>query len=203
MKLEDIKVGETYNVRVKITSKDKHSLWVRSFGPNGKCCLENETLFEEEEIDAFTPISDSQSSIVNSQSKHDPCRLFRKGDIVEMDTHGRDIAASMKLSCVALGKRYTVTEDENNTGYVSFIGDNGIECYSMFFWLKLVTPVEELEPYYVGVYSDQDDTCYDVANSDGYTVVRFFDDLHPHAKEAAEAECKRLNEEWRKEHAND
>ena len=132
--------------------------------------------------------------------RYDPCRLFKKGDTVEMDTHGRDIAVSMKKSGVELGKRYTVTENENNTGYVSFIGDDGIEHHSMFFWLKLVTPVEELEPYivyenlHVCAVMHRDE-------KDGKFLAVFFISHYGKtiARERAEAECARLNEEWRKE----
>lgn len=135
---------------------------------------------------------------VGSRPKHDTNRLFRKGDIVEIDTHGRDIAASMKKSGLELGKRYIVTEDESNTGYnigyVSFICDDGIEHQSMFFWLKLVTPVEELEPYSV-------ETCqYGYTVNKGELILATYnDETHPHAKEAAEAERDRLNAEYRKE----
>lgn len=133
-------------------------------------------------------------SIPPEKPKYDPCRLFKKGDIVEMDAHGRDIAASMKKSGVELGERYTVTEDENNTGYVSFIGDDRIEHHSMFFWLKLVTPVEELEPYELVETTD-----YWSVEKENEELCLFWKKHHPNAKEAAEAECDRLNTEWRKE----
>ena len=125
-------------------------------------------------------------------------------DIVEMDTHGRDIAASMKKSGVELGKRYTVTEDENNTGYVSFIGGDGIECHSMFFWLKLVTPVEEREAFGVRYSTDRD--CAEVYHRRyKNTVAAFYRKCgitREQAEEHAEAECKRLNDEYRKEQNN-
>lgn len=140
-------------------------------------------------------------------TKYDPNRLFRKGDIVEMDNHGRDIAASMKKAGVELGKRYTVTRDEStesngrySIGYVSFIGDDGIEHNSMFFWLKLVTPVEEIERYYI----EHDTTGFAIVDrlNVGY-VAHFKAVQHPHAKEAAEAERDRLNAEYRKEKSHD
>ena len=132
-------------------------------------------------------------------TKHNPCRLFKKGDIVEIDTHARDIAASMKKSGVELGKRYTVTEDENNTGYVSFIGEDGIEHHSMFFWLKLVTPAEETLPYWV----EESEVWWNVYDSNEVSIASFFKAGHPNAKAAAEAECARLNAEYRKEQNND
>jgi hypothetical protein len=127
--------------------------------------------------------------------KYDTCRKFRAGDIVEFDTHGRDISESMKKAGVTLGERYTVTEDENNTGSVPFIGADGIEHHAMFFWLKLVTPVEELEPYSVV----DAHTHWDVVDEDMKTVATYSKGYHPHAKLAAEAERDRLNAEHRKE----
>lgn len=137
-------------------------------------------------------------------TKYDPRRLFRKGDIVEFDTHGRDIAASMKKAGVELGKRYTVTRDENtksngryDIGYVSFIGDDRIEHNSMFFWLKLITPVEEQDMYFVE--HRKHSNAYKIRKR-GQEFAIFWDS-HPNAQAAAEAECDRLNAEWRKEQA--
>ena len=157
---------------------------------------------EEDSIEYIHPKCVSLPGETVETPKHGHRLLFKKGDIVEMDTHGRDIAESMKKSGVELGKRYTVTEDENNTGYVSFIGDDGIEHHSMFFWLKLVTPVEESEPYYVEestgsitLLSKCDplyNTCWH------YSCVK----SGVEALAAAEAERDRLNTEWRKEQNN-
>ena len=190
MNIEEIKVGETYYVRVKVTATAENRfvcrplLWgctMSDFAPN---------FFNFAEAEAFY-------KSIPEQPKHDPCRLFKKGDIVEMDTHGRDIAASMKKSGVELGKRYTVTEDENNTGYVSFIGEDGIEHHSMFFWLKLVTPVEELEPYELVETTD-----YWSVEKENKELCLFWKKHHHNAKKAAEDERDRLNAEWRKEQAN-
>ena len=185
MNIEEIKVGETYNVRL-LARYNESNHFITFETPTGR-----DVVIGANDFEAVSPVE---------KPKHDPCRLFKKGDIVEMDTHGRDIAASMKSSGVALGKRYTVTEDENNTGYVSFIGDDGIEHHSMFFWLKLVTPVEELEPYFVV----DAHTHWHIAKDDGNssTVAIYSNTNHPHAKESAEAECDRLNAEWRKSNHN-
>lgn len=138
----------------------------------------------------------------SEKPKYDPYRLFKKGDIVEMDTHGRDIAASMKKIGVELGERYTVTEDENNMGYVSFIGADGIEHYTMFFWLKLVTPVEELEKWHV--YHDKDVSAFEVKTENHMETasIIFYGPgirTEKEAEKAAESERDRLNVEWRKE----
>lgn len=154
-------------------------------------------LLRAEDFEAVSPANGIKNT--ENAPKYDPNRKFRKGDIVEMDTHGRDVAASLKKAGIELGKRYTVTEGESNTGhntgYVSFIGDDGIEHRAMFFWLKLVTPVEELEPYIVV----DAHTHWDVAEKNMKTVAMYSKGNHPHAKEAAEAERDRLNAEWRKE----
>lgn len=194
MKYEEIKVGETYNVRMRVISIDRGIITAETVleqdGEWGIQCGEEYEICVDE-AESFSPIP--------TPSKHDPTRLFKKGDIVEIDIHGRDIAASMKKSGVELGKRYTVTEDENNTGYVSFIGEDGIEHHSMFFWLKLVTPVEELESYRV----EELDNAWVVRKgeeADTYSTQAWYcKKRHPHAKEAAEAERDRLNAEWRKE----
>jgi hypothetical protein len=66
-------------------------------------------------------------------------------------------------------------------------------------YLELVTPVEALDPYYVedvgnawAVRKPEDCGMYS-------TQAWFSKERHPHAKEAAEAECDRLNAEYRKE----
>ena len=100
-----------------------------------------------------------------------------------------------------LGKRYTVIEDERNTGrnigLISYIDDKGVKHSSMFVWLKLVTPVEELEPYYVKEISNG----YRLMKNDGNLLANYWEN-HPQAKAAAEAECARLNAEYRKERKN-
>lgn len=64
------------------------------------------------------------------------------------------------------------------------------------------TQVEELEPYNVH------ETEYlfrvmQVVEGGEQIVSEYRKSTHPHAKEAAEAECARLNAGWRKEHSND
>lgn len=164
-------------------------------------------------VDDLIEFSSFVNVAKNTDPKYDTCRIFRKGDIVEIDTHGRDIAASMKKAGVELGKRYTVTEDESDIGRVSFIGDDGIEHNSMFFWLKLVTPAEEMERYIVihNKYEKYFEVCWkDVDEPDGRTGrvrcrVTYWYHQPPmtyteeEAKAAAEAECARLNANHRKE----
>lgn len=149
----------------------------------------------------------------NELFKADPNRLFRKGDIVEIDDHGRNISKSLKKLGLKRCVRYTVTKDESADGYVEYTGDDGVEHLSMFFWLKLVTPVTEAEPFYVERCDT--DGCYFIQKDDGEmspvdTLVQAFyfktEDYSAHyytegqAEELANETCKRLNDEWRKEH---
>ena len=189
MNIEDIKVGETYNVRVRVGRIDTNRFVCQPLNQDGTPSDFCHNYFNFAEAEAFSPLS-TENGIKNTETapKYDPKRLFRKGDIVEVDTHGRDIADSMKKAGLVLGKRYAVTADEGTTGhdigYVSFIGDDGIEHNSMFFWLKLVTPVEELEPYSVSEATVQ----YLVKEDNKKVVAQFCKLYHPHAKAAAEAE---------------
>lgn len=130
-----------------------------------------------------------------SSPKYDPCRLFKKGDKVRVVSwNGRklkmfdmsdvwevafgetpgDLAVSLRRKCAKTWENCCVPP-----------------CY-----LELVTPVEELEPYSVGESSD-----YFSVDKDDEELCLFWKDKHPHAKEAAEAECARLNAAHRKEHA--
>ena len=128
----------------------------------------------------------------DSQSKHDPYRRFKKGDIVEpKQVKGRVYSNDSKH---LIGKKCIVFRDEEEPGYVviSYAGKN----YSInAAYLELVTPVEELEPYSVV----DAHTHWDVADKNMKTVATYSKMCHPHAKEAAEAERDRLNEEYRKE----
>ncbi len=143
------------------------------------------------------------SAVSIIKPKHDPCRLFRKGDIVQyVERDGRsygDAPPAGATCCVCVG--------EDGVGLVSvefkFSENEEPAMHDVpFYHLKLITPVEELEPYQVlhditnsyVIYKDKPKTDNIVVN---------FTSTHPHAKEAAEAECARLNAEYRKEREND
>ena len=139
--------------------------------------------------------TDSQSSTVN---KYDPCRLFRKGDIVRLkEWNGR---------CPALpedwkfdNELFKVHEDEKFNSSVEITREKSKTVYiAPICFLELVTPVEEMEPYKL---IDSPNT-YNIVR-DSATVMTIYKKSHPNAKAAADAECARLNEEWRKEQNND
>lgn len=122
--------------------------------------------------------------------KYDPNRLFRKGDKVEH--HPRN--GRRGSSDIPDGKTLTVTADEELYQWIYLTdGDNDYSCDPAY--LELITPVEELEPYIVV----DAHTHWDVADKNMKTVAMYSKGNHPHAKEAAEAECARMNAEHRKE----
>lgn len=127
---------------------------------------------------------------------HDPCRKFKKGDIVTPKlVNGRSYARSLDN---IIGDKCIVGSDETPYHVISIYHGNE-RHYADPAYLELITPVEEL-----GTYSVQE-----TMNHDGWQIVRdglplvLYDvQRHPDAKAAAEAECKRLNTEWLKEHEN-
>lgn len=120
--------------------------------------------------------------------KYDPCRPFKKGDIVEpVACNGRAPLYLRKY----IGTKQVVECDEDINGIVGIVGD--VEAVSAAF-LKLITPIEELKPYSVGETTD-----YFSVDKDDEELSLYWKDKHPHAKESAEAERDRLNDEYRKE----
>jgi hypothetical protein len=132
----------------------------------------------------------SQSSIVN---KYDPCRPFKAGDVARVvERFGRIDATH------TLGALVTVTKDECGFTFVHVKHETGAEGLIPWLYLELVTPVEELEPYKL---IDSPNT-YNIVR-DSAMVMTIHKKSHPNPKAAAEAECTRLNAEWRKEQNND
>lgn len=136
--------------------------------------------------------------------KHDPRRLFRKGDKVQPRS-GKNVLASEYgfVTLHDLVGQYEVKEDEAR-GTVSLIV-NGHACFVSAFALELVTPVEELRPFTV-VHKPA--LQHFQINHGKLNYMTFPYGLHKSngwyhtittAKAAAEAECDRLNAEWRKE----
>lgn len=128
--------------------------------------------------------------------RYDPCRFFKKGDKVQPRS-GKTVLASEYgfVTFHELAGQYEVNEDEAR-GTVTLIV-NGHACFVSAFALELVTPVEELEPYMVETDFVDDEPVWNIYK-DGDLIVGYTSS-HPNAKAAAEAECARLNAEWRKE----
>lgn len=205
--IEDIKVGETYNVRMFVSHYSKGIIsccTVIGYDEvDGIQCGEEYDICHDE-IAAFSPVT-SAPKYSEPAPKYDPNRLFKKGDkvrVVERD--GRDYIDYDPYTNIQKSEIYTVLENENEVidgGCVDIIiGKGNIEQEIPFYFLELVTPVEELEPYYVRIGGFNDEWhLWRIDNPNERTLIASFNKSHPHAKAAAEAECKRLNDEYRKE----
>lgn len=129
--------------------------------------------------------------------KHDPCRLFKKGDKVRVvEWNGR---TSLRDGQVGF-----VVKNEEASGMVELSIDgwkNGAFYHACN--LELVTPVEETEPYSIGK-SDYNGFVNIEKKGKIIAMIPYGKDLHEHktreeAFAAAEAERDRLNVEYRKE----
>lgn len=139
-----------------------------------------------------------ENGIKNTETapKNDQNRKFRKGDKVRVvEWNGRnyyDIDHGTKLETGCLAEIWEDEEDEQLEGYVSVIYQGYIRsvppCY-----LELVTPVEEIAPYFV----EKGQISFRLKKGD--KLLANYWPSHPNAQAAAEAECDRLNAEYRKE----
>ena len=193
MEYKDIKVGETYNVRVKVIGIAKNGVDAIYVDDEGIAGLH----IGKRRVGILSPIS-PENGIKNTESapKYNPCRMFKKGDRVEVVKYKGRIA-SMETPIATLAM---VIEDEDEAGwiYIQAEGSNKIDSIDPAY-LELVTPVEEQEPYYIeeelgtiAILSKKDPIfhkCWHYAGVNSGVI----------AKEAAQAECDRLNEQYRKE----
>lgn len=188
MNLEEIKVGETVNVKLHIRKiePDNSKLWIAEADEGGIIKLTFAGAYISTGHILFS------EDFITTAPKYDPCRKFRKGDKVQVKKrdgrcNGKDGEYLREAFC-------TVFEDETQNELVRVL-HNATEYRLDPAYLELVTPVEELEPYSVKDSSDR----YMVVDEKGAVIVMFYKARHPHAKAAAEAECDRLNAEYRKE----
>ena len=148
---------------------------------------------------ASLPESQTVEITLTPTPKYDPCRLFKEGDKVRpVQRYGRDPDDGAPVNVIC-----EVVEDERINGTVAILArKNGgsVRFRVTALYLELVTPVEELEPYVVRLATpDGVEEWHVEPRNNNLALVAVFGHRHPHAKEAAEAECKRLNEEYRKE----
>lgn len=195
MKPEDIKIDETYNVRVKIRKIGETYIECSPILEGGVLSHHWPTAFAVGETSAFSPIT-TENGRNNSEPapKYDPNRLFQKGDRVRVVEYKGRIKPYLKD---VLGKVYTLDEGENNI-HIAYIKADGIDLLDVCH-LELVSPVEELDPYEVTESTDY----FAVAHRrTGDEPATFWKESHPNPAAAAEAECARLNAEHRKEKTN-
>lgn len=184
MNIEDIKIGETYNVRMKVTYKEKDQVCVKNPMVSVYGC-------------DYMIVSHKYIHPTTEQPKYDPCRPFRKGDRVRVvERNGRKTPSSLVIEDL-YEKTLTVIESEDSDDDVLVATSKGSK-YIKFYFLELVTPVEELEPYFIE--ETEYEYCVTIMVGERKdTPATYHKRMHPHAKEAAEAECARLNAEHRKE----
>lgn len=154
----------------------------------GRVLVDDSTYSISENV--FLP-SDLQQ--LAEKPKYDPCRPFKKGDKVEYyPRNGRDFFDMPWVYDAA-----SVIEDEYRSGMVVVrftFNYGGPSVHKVpWYYLQLVTPVEEMEPYSVGESTD-----YFSVDKDDEELCLYWKDKHPHAKKSAEAERDRLNAKHRK-----
>lgn len=120
-------------------------------------------------------------------------RRFRAGDEVNVTSRDGRFPVVFPMNHPWFGERVTVLEDEDNSGFVQVRSETGHKMSVAFFFLELVSPVEELKPYSV---VDDGGFYYIDKHDELHAICTFNKTSHPNAKAAAEAECKRLNDEW-------
>ena len=144
---------------------------------------------------------------VGSHPQYDPCREFQPGDKVRMIMRdGRyPYCMRMREHIVPSDTILTVAANLRN-GLVAVRSDGNLnEQVVGFYFLELVTPVEELEPYVIC----ENDASYEVrlhSQKENHTMAIYNKNAYGNwlkARYAAETECARLNAEHRKEQSND
>lgn len=156
--------------------------------------------------------------------KYDPWRPYKKGDRAQVvERNGRPITC-FPAGRIKVGDIVTVAENEGGDVFIKVLTEDGHEMMVPWFMLELITPVEELEPYYIEeetfdyeIRNANDDP--DIGTSLAFHVmfqdpdeseilrVKSYYESYVYSREHAEADAKaerdRLNAEWRKEQNND
>ena len=181
MNIKDVKIGETYLLPVTVTAIENGG-WIET-----RTCNNYSYRHAPSEVNTLLPNSTKNTE---TAPQYDPCRKFRKWDMVRVvEWNGRDIAR--------VGEIGHVVSDEYNSRVEIAIDGWTKEVYYPACHLKLVTPAEELEPYFIEEISNG----YKLMKRNGKQLANYWED-HPQAKAAAEAECARLNAEYRQSTIN-
>lgn len=189
MNPEDIKIGQKYNFTLLAIDKERGRRPALFETPTGK-----KYFISPEDFESVSP----ENGIKNAESapKYDPRRKFRKGDKVRFKEHlGRkSLAHCDEIITLEVDEIHGQCFWQEMKPYGDIVQRNAYFCF-----LELVTPVEEQEPYYIEeeletitILSKKDPIfhkCWHYAGVKSGVI----------ALEAAEAECARLNAEYRKE----
>lgn len=183
--IKDLKAGDSLQLDVVFSADVDHEILIKVPTTHGHWVSH-----------VFSPVI---LSLPPAPPKHDPCRKFRKGDKVRVVERNGRYQPNIPVDELWSGL-CTVAEDEDFcNNLVKVRSEDGREKLSHWWYLELVTPVEELEPYYVvenptawGVYIKKEKMGEVLAS--GYSKQ-----FHPDPETEARAECARLNAEHRKE----
>lgn len=201
---EDIKIGEIYYARLKCIAISKNTdLPEFSFvavDSQGTPSCDDLAHFLYFDLPAFSPnIPSEPPTLVDPAPKHDPCRLFKKGDIVRVVKYkGRPFS---KFWEPYIGSEMQIVDNETDCENPSIKTPKGWQSINAAY-LELITPVEEIVPY--SVRHNDAHAAYSIYGPYGLSAANYFyGDRYPYSKHSAEAaayaECDRLNAAYRKE----
>lgn len=148
----------------------------------------------------FSVPAELENGIKNSENApaHDKTRHFRAGDIVQpCQRDGRAPWGYTGTSRHRLNFRWTLTVllDEGR-GMVKCQTGSGFVFETSPFFLKLVTPVEESEPYHIS----ETETHWQVEFVNGEVVATYSKAQHPTPHGAALATARDLNKKHKLSH---
>lgn len=123
--------------------------------------------------------------------KYNPGRKFKKGDKVNIITRDGRYPVVLPMGCPWSGENLVVVEDEEDDNLVQVLNEDGCKLNVAFFFLELVSSVEDQMPYSI------DPTNTNVLLKDGKKLATFED--YDEAQEVRD----RLNAEWMKEQNNE
>lgn len=156
MEYEDIRVGDLLNLRVRVCrplSEYVGRLYLQAEIPNKS--FDSTYVLTRDIIPALSPVTlENGTKNTEPAPKYDPCRKFRKGDIVApCSVNGRWCSHVWEDKSSI---HYEVAKDEDPITAHMEVKDTDSPhpflVHAAFF--KLVTPVEEIEPYRVGTGID-------------------------------------------------
>lgn len=192
MNPQDLKKGQSYLILANFEEKDFYNEYDFVAAPS-----DYRLVLDEASVRQCVFLPSEPPTLVGSQPKHDPCRKFRKGDIAEVSQYKGRAIIPIDLK---VGDKVKVCENEKEgASFVQVIDHIGRRFFIIPAFLELSTPIEELEPYGISenLYG------WIVFKDSPGNVMANFNKTHPNPKEAAEAECDRLNAEHRKEQSHD
>lgn len=186
--IKNLKEGDSLQLDVVFSADVDHEILIKAPTEDGHWLS-----------DVFSP---AILSLPPSPPKHDPCRKFRKGDIVRLrEYNGRKPYDYLHKQVIKNfgAKLDTVLEDELDSGNVYIFQNAPIDELTVWVnscHLELVTPVEERDKYIVR----ETNLCFSVCKRNEFLdSSACFNKKHPLAREHAEKYCAALNAEYRKE----